>query len=173
MPSDEEVEDLLHRVRSTLARLRYEIELMDSLADRPRVLETIDELRDMLRARVAPGSDAPVGALGINVTVVDDDARLGRLIAAMLRRRGFTAGWQVDLPASVDPSVVLVADWGVLRSHLVTNPNLVLDRVVIMSGGSPDGHLARLNDPPVLLKPFDDAQLVAAVLLAARGQVTG
>lgn len=172
MQSDDEIEALLHRVRSTLARLKYEIELMDSLADRPRVLETIDELRDMLRPKVAPGSDAPIGALGINVTVVDDDARLGRVVAGMLRRRGFTASWSVDLPATIEPNVVLVADWGVLRSHLVTHPNLSIDRVVIMSGGAPDVYLARLNDPPVLLKPFEEAELVAAVLLVARDQVS-
>ena len=51
MPPDDDIESLFHRLRSTLARLKYEVELMDSLDDRPRVLETIDELRDLLRPR--------------------------------------------------------------------------------------------------------------------------
>jgi len=172
LPSDKDVEDLLHRVRSTLARLKYEIELMDSLVERPRVLETIDELRDMLRPKPAAGTDAPVGALGINVTVIDDDARLGRLIAAMLRRRGFTADWSVDLPAELDPDTVFIVDWGVLRVHLTTHPRLSISRLVVMSGGTPDAYLTQLNDPPVLLKPFDEDELVATVLIVARGQVT-
>lgn len=168
LPPDEEVEALLHRVRSTLARLKYQIELMRSLDDREAALATIDELREMLRVPlvvpVAP-ADGPTTAA---VLVIDDDQRLGRLIAAMARRHGFDADHVAEWPETLSPSTVAVVDWSVLRPQLVAGSISPNRRLVIISGRLPDLPLEPLGDPQVLLKPFDEGQLVAAVLHAAR-----
>ena len=78
----------LHRLRSTLARARAELELARSDGDSvpvDRLLGDLQEALDLL-SRVETAAFAIVSVL-----VVDDDERLAELTARGLRRMGYEA----------------------------------------------------------------------------------
>src|SRR5580704_16961103 len=98
----------LHRLRSTLARLKAELELAQedgAVAPARRLLGDVDEALTLLREveRVALGL--------VTVLVVDDDARLAELTARGLRRLGFDSD-STDAFRKPRPGELVVFDLG-------------------------------------------------------------
>src|ERR1700676_3629573 len=86
--SSPELAAALHRLRSTLARLKAELELAQADGAAPpvsRLLSDLEQAFALLR-------EVERAALGlVTVLVVDDDARLAELTARGLRRSGYEA----------------------------------------------------------------------------------
>src|SRR4029077_14782242 len=83
-----ELESALHRLRSTLARLKAELELSEVDGTAPpidRLLAGLDEAFAFLGAAEEAGQGAA------RVLVVDDDGRLAEITARGLRRMGYEA----------------------------------------------------------------------------------
>ena len=89
----------LHRLRSTLARLKAELELAVVDGTPPQPERLLDDVRDAL-AQLGAVEDA--SRLRGAVLAVDDDARLAEITARGLRRLGFDAD-----SSSANPSAVL------------------------------------------------------------------
>jgi CheY-like chemotaxis protein len=101
----------LHRLRSTLARLKAELELAEADGTSPpieRLLEDLDEAFGWLSA--AEGADRPA----TSVLIVDDDNRLAEVTARGLRRLGFDARASATLE-ELRPGEVLIIDLGLIE----------------------------------------------------------
>jgi CheY-like chemotaxis protein len=102
--------EALHRLRSTLARIKAELELAEADGTTPsieRLLEDLDEAFGLLSAAEDAGWPAT------QVLVVDDDARLAEVTAKGLRRLGFDAHASGSI-RRLRPGEVLVVDLGLL-----------------------------------------------------------
>jgi CheY-like chemotaxis protein len=143
-----EIERLLHQLRSTLARLKAELEIAqggdESLAAAP--MATVDEALTQLDciARVTVRRAQP---LRRTVLVVDDDLRLATAMARQLQRLGVEAIAQANLGSletlNPDNTTVLI-DLGVLRiSSRESLAKLAQYRITVMSGSA---------DPPARLE---------------------
>src|SRR5487761_1044287 len=102
----------LHRLRSTLARLKAELELAETDGLTPpvdRLLADLDEAFTLLGA--AEGATQPV----TRVLVTDDDSRLAEITARGLRRLGFDAHASSTL-GELRPGEVLIVDLGLLET---------------------------------------------------------
>ena len=102
----------LHRLRSTLARARAELELARPDGDSvliERLLGDLSEALDVLGLVEAAAFSI------VSVLVVDDDERLAELTARGLRRMGYVAESAARLRA-LRPREVVVFDLGVLSS---------------------------------------------------------
>src|SRR5439155_967847 len=111
-PSRPELTAALHRLRSTLARVRAEIELAHSDGDPPpvdRLLVDLHEALDLL------GQVEAAAFSIVSVLVVDDDERLAELTARGLRRLGYEAESSGRLRA-LRPREVVVFDLGLFAS---------------------------------------------------------
>jgi CheY-like chemotaxis protein len=105
-----ELAGALHRLRSTLARLKGELELAEEDGAAPpvaRMLEDVDEALGFVA-----DAEAAMGA-PVKVLVVDDDERLAEITARGLRRRGFDAAVAAALRLTMSDEV-LVVDLGLL-----------------------------------------------------------
>src|SRR5438270_4120138 len=105
----------LHKLRSTLARLRAELELaeLDKVPPGPAAFGALDDAFQQLTA-------LELGMLPASgrVFVLDDDGRLAELFANRLRRRGFTVVSGTDLDAVVgqlQSGDRLVLDYGLIE----------------------------------------------------------
>jgi CheY-like chemotaxis protein len=154
-----ELASALHRLRSTLARLKAELELAQS-GGTERALADLAEALSLLRA-------VEVAALGlVSVLVVDDDERLAELTARGLRRMGYdaeSAGTLRDLR----PNEVLVFDLS-LASGLDAKKRSALTaaRPIVVTGATDPGSRAqaeRLEASDYLVKPVELEDLVAAI----------
>ena len=153
----------LHRLRSTLARLKAELELAesDSASTRSALL-----LRDINEALGMLGS-VEQSVFGLApVLVVDDDERLGELTARGLRRLGFDAEAARAL-RRLRPGEVVVFDLG-LEAGL--NPSvrseLKAARPVVVTGATDPASralAAGLDASDYLVKPIELENLVAAI----------
>jgi hypothetical protein len=86
LPPSTELAGGLHRLRSTLARLKAELELAQADGLAPPVSRLLSDLQEAL----ALLREVERAALGlVTVLVVDDDARLADLTARGLRRSGY------------------------------------------------------------------------------------
>ncbi len=98
----------LHRLRSSLARLKAELELAESdeaEATPARVLGDLNEALVLLQ-------EVEQAAFGVvPVLVVDDDARLAELTARGLRRLGYDADSTSSL-RDLRPKEIVVLDLG-------------------------------------------------------------
>jgi DNA-binding NarL/FixJ family response regulator len=158
-----ELADALHRLRSTLARTRAELELALADGKAPPVGVLLDDVRaalDLLGAVEA-------AALGVvRVLVVDDDERLGQLTARGLRRLGYDADWAMAMRAP-RPGEVVVFDLGVLRSLSSLHRDALRAARPIVVTGAVDGAsraLAQdLQASDYLVKPVDVDALAAAI----------
>ena len=153
----------LHRLRSTLARLKAELELSQSDGSAlpvERALADLDDAFSLLRA-------VEVAAFGlISVLVVDDDERLAELTARGLRRLGYEAEAAGALRA-LRPNEIVVFDLG-LASRLDANARSALTaaRPIIVTGATDAGSRAqavRLEASDYLVKPVELEDLVAAI----------
>ena len=158
-----ELASALHRLRSTLARAKAELELAQADGSVPppeRLLADVSEALSLLRT-------VEQEALGlVPVLVVDDDARLGELTARGLRRLGYEAESATAL-RELRPKEVVVFDLSLaagldesLRSALTTA------RPIVVTGATDPGSRAlatRLDASDYLVKPVELEDLVAAI----------
>lgn len=153
----------LHRLRSTLARLKAELELAEADGAAPpatRLLADLNEGLAILQSveRVAFGL-APV-------LVVDDDARLAELTARGLRRLGYEAEPSSAL-RRLQPGEVVVFDLG-LEPALDAGARsaLAAARPIVVTGATDPASralAASLDASDYLVKPIELEQLAAAI----------
>ena len=153
----------LHRLRSTLARARAELELARSDSDSvpvDRLLGDLQEALDLL-GRVEAAAFAIVSVL-----VVDDDERLAELTARGLRRMGFEADSAPRLRA-LRPGEVVVFDLGASASLDASERRaLKTARPIIVTGSSDPASRAIAEDldaSAYLVKPVELDELAAAI----------
>jgi len=153
----------LHRLRSTLARLKAELEMAEADATVPpveRLLEDIDEAFGHLSD--AEEAEHPA----VHVLVVDDDERLAEITARGLRRLGFEADSASKLPSSFGGAVPVV-DLGILEG--AGNDVLAAVRAarpIVVTGATDRASRAiaeSLAATDYLLKPVELDDLAAAI----------
>jgi CheY-like chemotaxis protein len=153
----------LHRLRSTLARLKAELELAEADGTVPpvqRLLEDIDEAFELLTEA------EDVGHPQTRVIVVDDDERLAEVTARGLRRHGFDADSSGSL-RSLERGEVLVIDLGLLDGlDAHTLEAVRAARPIVVTGASNRaGHAlaSRAAAFDYLVKPVELEDLAAAI----------
>lgn len=153
----------LHRLRSTLARARAELELVEAEGGVPPVAALVADLREALELL---GDVESLGLGIVRVLVVDDDERLGELTARGLRRLGYEAETSPS-PRRMRPGEVLIFDLGVLPSlGADEREELTHARPIVVTGAVDAGSRAAaadLNASDYLVKPVDMDALVAAI----------
>ena len=153
----------LHRLRSTLARLKAELELAEVDGTTPpvdRLLADLDEAFALLSA-AETASQGPA-----HVLVVDDDARLAEITARGLRRLGYDADSSDALrPLSV--SEVLVFDLSLFPSLDPAGKKAVRDAKPIVVTGATDSAsralASSLEASDYLVKPVELDELASAI----------
>jgi CheY-like chemotaxis protein len=153
----------LHRLRSTLARLKAELELAHAdgtAAPAERMLGDLNEALVLLRAV----EQAAFGT--VSVLVLDDDARLAELTARGLRRLGYDAD-SAGAPRELRPGEVVVFDLG-LAAGLGKSARSALKaaRPIVVTGATDPGSRALAADfdaSDYLVKPVELEDLVAAI----------
>jgi CheY-like chemotaxis protein len=153
----------LHRLRSTLARLKAELELAREEGSAPpveRLKGDVDDALEQLRAveRLALGL--------VTVLVVDDDVRLAELTARGLRRMGYDSD-SADTVQESRPGEVVVFDLG-LYSGLDESARSALRsaRPIVVTGATDVASRAlakSLNASDYLVKPIELDELAAAI----------
>ena len=163
MSSNPELASALHRLRSTLARMRAELELASEDGEAPSVMRLLEDVSDALGllARV----EAAALSL-VSVLVVDDDERLAELTARSLRRLGY----QAESASRLRPlrqGEVVVFDLGAAASlDVAERAALRSARPIIVTGAADPGSRAMAEDldaSAYLVKPVDVDELVAAI----------
>jgi CheY-like chemotaxis protein len=156
----------LHRLRSTLARLRGELELAE-LDQRPPGSATFAALEQAL-AQLSEVESLAL-ALPARVYVLDDDPRLAELTANRLRRHGFDVLLGSELHtvvSSVGPGDRLVVDYGLLgeRHDSAVESILARSRAIVVSGSASHASRERalaMGAVAYLVKPVEFEVLVA------------
>ncbi len=162
-PPSAEIAAALHRLRSTLARLKAELDLWQVDGTAPpvsRLMGDVEAALTLLR-------EVERAALGVvSVLVVDDDERLAELTARGLRRGGYEAesAGSYRQPRSGE---VVVFDLG-LYAGLDENTRLALRAAapIVVTGATDAGSRAlakSLNASDYLVKPVELEDLMAAV----------
>lgn len=153
----------LHRLRSTLARARAELELAESEGGPAPVARLLEDLRDALEllGRVEAAAFSIVSVL-----VMEDDERLGELTARGLRRRGYEAESSTRLRA-LRPRELVVFDLS-LSSSLSTAELAALRaaRPIVVTGATDPASRAMAEDldaSDYLVKPVEMDDLVSAI----------
>ena len=158
-----ELATALHRLRSTLARVKAELELAQADGTVPPVERLLSDLNDALALLRAVERTA----LGlVSVLVVDDDARLAELTARGLRRLGYEAD-AADTFLELQPGEVVVFDLS-LAPGLDDGARSALRaaRAIIVTGATDPASRAvavNLNACEYLVKPVELEDLVAAI----------
>jgi two-component system, cell cycle sensor histidine kinase and response regulator CckA len=153
----------LHRLRSTLARLKAELELAELDGAAPPTKRLLDDVREAL---------APLGAaedashLRGSVLVVDDDVRLAEITARGLRRLGFDADATSSL-RSLMAQEVLVVDLSLLEALDAASQQDVRSSRPIVVTGATDARsralAAGVDASDYLVKPIELEELAAAI----------
>ncbi len=174
-PSNPDVGQLLHRMRSTLARLKGEVELaeLDGHPFAGAVAETIEDALRLVNAlQDAHLGDRAPGNASALVCVIDDDHRLAAVTVRQLIRAGWAAISEDALPAMSDPRTIFIVDYGVLiglnEAQLAA---LRGTRFIVVSGTvDPDAAIraGRLGASAFLTKPVEIGRLSGAVDAVAR-----
>jgi CheY-like chemotaxis protein len=153
----------LHRLRSTLARLKAEFELAEADGD----ALPIDRLLDDLREALDLVDDVEAASLNvIRVLVVDDDERLGELTARGLRRLGYdaesTGKWR-----RLRAREIVVFDLGLVASlDADARAALKAAKPIVVTGAADTASrflATSLDSSDYLLKPVDTEDLAAAI----------
>ena len=161
--TEAELAAALHRLRSTLARMRAELELAQSDGEDPPIDRVLGDLGEALHYL----GDVESAALAIvPVLVLDDDERLGELTARGLRRLGFEAESAASLRA-LRPREVVVLDLSLCdsldRAGLAT---VKAARPIVVTGATDAGSRAlaeELDASDYLVKPVELESLAAAI----------
>ena len=153
----------LHRLRSTLARLKAELELSEADGTTPpidRLLADLDEAFALLGAAEEASRGTP------RVLVIDDDGRLAEITARGLRRLGFEADSDSKLRPMRDGEV-LVFDLGLLQGLDAAAKKLVRAAKPIIVTGATDAAgralASNLDASDYLVKPVELEELAAAI----------
>jgi CheY-like chemotaxis protein len=161
--SSPELAAALHRVRSTLARMKAELELAESggeLALAERLRGDLSEALDLLG--VIESSLFRV----VQVLVLDDDERLAELTARGLRRLGYEAE-SASSPRKLRPGEIVVLDLSLSASlRPDERAQLAATRPIIVTGAADPASRAmadELGACDYLVKPVDLGGLAAAI----------
>ena len=153
----------LHRLRSTLARLKAELELAASDGALPPADVLLRDLNEAL-GLLGAAEHAAYGA--VCVLVVDDDERLGELTARGLRRLGFEAEAARALRPP-RPGEVVVFDLGLASGLDAAGcSELKAARPIVVTGATDPGsraQAARLDASDYLVKPIELEDLATAI----------
>lgn len=153
----------LHRLRSTLARARAELELTESDGASVPVERVLGDLREALE--LLRQVEAAAFSI-VSVLVLDDDERLGELTARGLRRRGFEAESRPRLRA-LRPREVVVFDLSLSTSLSVEElAALRASRPIVVTGATDPASRAIAEDldaSAYLVKPVEMEDLDAAI----------
>lgn len=153
----------LHRLRSTLARLKAELELAETDGAVPPAAVLLGDVEDAL-GQLAAAEQSAFGA--VSVLVVDDDERLGELTARGLRRLGYEAEAARGLRRP-RPGEVVVFDLGLAAElDAVGRSELKAARPVVVTGATDPGSRAQAADlaaSDYLVKPVELEDLAAAI----------
>ena len=164
-----EVDRLLHQLRSTLARLKAELEVLQGAgpAGIANPLDSAVEAIGLLTALEAAArrQENPI------VFLVDDDHRLGAAIGELLTRSGFAMHVHTrlsDIPAHVPVGARLIVDLSVLRLARPADRSRIKCLKPIVLTGSTDPLAATeavsYGAAECLVKPVDVALLIAMLL---------
>ena len=153
----------LHRLRSTLARLKAELELADADGALPPAAVLLGDLNEALSHLEAV--EQSTFAL-VPVLVVDDDERLGELTARGLRRLGYEAEATRGL-RRLRAGEVVVFDLGLAAGlDVAARSALKASRPIVVTGATDPGSRAQaagLAASDYLVKPIELEDLVAAI----------
>jgi CheY-like chemotaxis protein len=163
LSSNPELASALHRLRSTLARMRAELELAQEDGEAPPAARLLEDLTDALGLLGRVESVA----LGIvPVLVVDDDERLAELTARSLRRLGYEAESSGRL-RPLRAGEVVVFDLGATATlDVAERAALRSVRPIIVTGAADPGSRAMAEDldaSAYLVKPVEVEELAAAI----------
>jgi CheY-like chemotaxis protein len=153
----------LHRLRSTLARMKAELELSESDGGGAPVERVLGDVREALEQL----GRIEIAALGIvPVLVLDDDERLAELVARGLRRLGYEAEWAARM-RSLRPNEVVVLDLS-LSASLDDDARAALKaaRPIVVTGATdPVSRMLAedLGASDYLVKPVELDALVASI----------
>jgi CheY-like chemotaxis protein len=160
---DPELPAALHRLRSTLARLKAELELADTDGAAPPTKRLLDDIREAL-AHLGAAEDA--SQVRGSVLVVDDDARLAEITARGLRRLGFDADASSSL-RSLRAREVLVFDLSLLEAlDAAARKDIRASRPIVVTGATDARSRAlasSLDASDYLVKPIELDELAAAI----------
>jgi ActR/RegA family two-component response regulator len=153
----------LHRLRSTLARLKAELELAEMDGAAPPTNRLLDDVREAL-TQLSAAEDAT--HLRGAVLVVDDDVRLAEITARGLRRLGFDA----DASSSVRRlrvREILVVDLSLVEDlDAASRQDIRASRPIVVTGATDAGSralAASLDASDHLVKPVELEDLAAAI----------
>jgi CheY-like chemotaxis protein len=153
----------LHRLRSTLARLKAELELAEIDGAAPPTKRLLDDVREALTHL---GAAEDVSHLRGSVLVVDDDARLAEITARGLRRLGFDADASTSL-RGLRAREVLVFDLSLFEVlDAAARQNVRACRPIVVTGATDAGSRAlasSLDASDYLVKPIELEELAAAI----------
>lgn len=163
-----DVAAVLHRLRSTLARLKAELELAEvdgTVPPTDRLLAGLDEAFDLLSN--LEEADRAV----VRVLLVDDDGRLAEITARGLRRLGVEAESSVAL-RPLEAGEILVFDLGLLSRLGPAEKDAVrAARPIVVTGATDPASRAiasSLGATDYLVKPVVLEELAAAINRRAR-----
>jgi len=155
--------DALHRLRSTLARLKAELELAKLDGAGPPIERLLDDVREAL-SHLSAAEDA--SHLRGSVLVVDDDVRLAEITARGLRRLGFDAGASSALRSLRDREV-LVVDLSLLEAlDAAAHQDVRAIRPIVVTGATDQRSralAASLDASDYLVKPIELEELADAI----------
>lgn len=151
----------LHRLRSTLARAKAELDLADSEGP------LVDRLRGDLGEALTLLGQVEASMLKIvPVLVLDDDERLAELTARGLRRLGFDAE-SAGVMRRLRPGEVVVFDLSLAGDLSETDrQTLVNSRPVVVTGAADPASRAvaeELGACEYMVKPVDVGSLAAVI----------
>ncbi|HEX2646907.1 MAG TPA: hypothetical protein VHO95_06740 [Candidatus Dormibacteraeota bacterium] len=161
--SGPELAAALHRLRSTLARVRAELEVAESDGSVPPVPRLLADLREALDLLGEVESEAFALA---RILVLDDDERLGELTARSLRRLGYDAEPATAMrPLRTRDLVVL--DLGMVAAFSGRDLEVLrAARPIVVTGAADPASralAADLNASDYLIKPVEIEDLAAAI----------
>lgn len=159
--SGTELAAALHRLRSTLARAKAELELADSDG------ELVDRLRGDLREALEFLGQVESSALKVvPVLVLDDDERLAELTARGLRRLGFDAASSVSM-RDLRPGEVVVFDLSLaVALDSSERAAIAASHPIVVTGAADPASRAiaeELGASDYLVKPVDLDGLAGAI----------
>ena len=153
----------LHRLRSTLSRLKAELELSEADATTPPIDRLLADLEDAF-ALLGMAEAATQGVA--HVLVVDDDARLAEITARGLRRQGFDAASSNTL-RPLREGEVLVFDLGLFSGlDAAARASVRAARPIIVTGATDAASRAlasSLEASDYLVKPIELEELAVAI----------
>lgn len=153
----------LHRLRSTLARLKAELELALEDGSAPPLERLLDDVREAL-SHLSAVEDA--SHLRGAVLVVDDDARLAEITARGLRRKGFDAD-SSNFLRGLKAREVLVFDLSLLGTlDAAAHRDVRASRPIVVTGATDPASRAladSIDASDYLVKPIQLEELAAAI----------